>query len=52
MIFLIIGAVLFLIGAVTTWLAMTSPVQLQPITWIGLGLGSLLMVFGLGGAVP
>lgn len=51
MIFLIIGAVLFVIGAVTGWLAANSPVQLHPIPLLGVGLGSVLMIFGLGGVV-
>ena len=46
---LVVGAVLALLGALGIHLAMTSPLQLQPIPAIALLVGVVMMVFALGG---
>lgn len=47
----IIGIILFLVGAAGIWLAMTTPIQLQPIPAIVALIGLTSILLATGGAV-
>lgn len=46
---IIIGILLMVAGGSLTWLAMNSPVQLQPFTWIFFLAGAVMFLVGLRG---